>query len=87
HYYKKQHQQQSTSTRSRTYPTQNNYMTLNRNQENYPKKETQQSTPCLICNKNNHTTIKCFYKKNNGCFKCGQSNHQIRDCPQQHFFE
>ncbi|CAF1367482.1 unnamed protein product [Rotaria sordida] len=87
HYYKKQHQQQSTSTRNRTYPTQNNYMTLNQNQKTYAKKETQQSTPCLICNKDNHTTTKCFYKKNNGCFKCGQPNHQIRDCPQQHFFE
>ncbi|CAF1349799.1 unnamed protein product, partial [Rotaria sordida] len=56
HYYKKQHQQQSTSTRSRTYPTQNNYMTLNRNQENYPKKETQQSTPSKTIN---HLSANC----------------------------
>jgi hypothetical protein len=31
--------------------------------------------------------MQCFYKKNEGCFRCGQSNHQIRDCPQHHFFE
>jgi hypothetical protein len=31
--------------------------------------------------------MKCFYKKENGCFKCGQSNHRLRDCPQRHFFE
>ncbi|CAF4131799.1 unnamed protein product, partial [Rotaria sordida] len=50
HYYKKQHQhqQQLTLTRNRTYPTQNNYMTLNQNQKTYAKKETQQSTPSLI---------------------------------------
>ncbi|CAF3991441.1 unnamed protein product [Rotaria sp. Silwood1] len=87
HYYKKEHQQQSTSTNNRTYSKQSNYLTSQHNRKDYPGNKTQQSNPCLICNKNNHTTTKCFYKKNNGCFKCGQSNHQIRDCPQQHFFE
>ncbi|CAF1437749.1 unnamed protein product [Rotaria sordida] len=82
YYYK-----QSTSTNNRTYPTQNNYTNFKHNQKNHPKKEAQRLTPCLICNKTNHPTIKCFYKKDNGCFKCGQSNHQIRDYPQQHFFE
>ncbi len=47
----------------------------------------QPSKPCLICNRTNHSTMQCFYKKNEGCFRCGQSNHQIRDCPQHHFFE
>jgi len=46
-----------------------------------------QTGRCWICNRQNHLTAKCFYKKNNGCYKCGQSNHQIRDCPQRHFFQ
>jgi hypothetical protein len=49
--------------------------------------KAQQIYPCLICNRNNHPTIKCIYKKENGCFKCGQSDHRIRDCPQCHFFD
>ena len=58
-----------------------------------PQRQTQfgndaQSTrPCLICNRNNHSTMTCMYKKENGCFKCGQSDHRIRDCPQRHFFD
>ena len=86
HYYKKQ-QQQSTSTNGRTYSKQGNHLTFQHNRKDYTGNKTQQLNPCLICNKKNHPTIKCFYKKDNGCFKCGQSNHQIRDCPQQHFFE
>ncbi|CAF5142711.1 unnamed protein product, partial [Rotaria sp. Silwood1] len=88
-YYKKQHQhqQQSTTINNRTYSKQNNHSTPQHNRKDYPENKTQQLNPCLICNKTNHTTTKCFYKKNNSCFKCGQSNHQIRDCPQQHFFE
>ena len=29
--------------------------------------------PCLICNRENHTTAKCLFKKENGCFKCGHT--------------
>ncbi|CAF4446300.1 unnamed protein product, partial [Rotaria sp. Silwood2] len=78
YYYKKQHQQQSTTTNNRTYSKQNNDLTPQQNRKNYPENQTQQLNPCLICNKNNHTTTKCFYKKNNGCFKCGQSNHKVQ---------
>ena len=42
---------------------------------------------CLICNRGNHVARQCFYRKESGCFKCGQPNHRIRDCPQNHFFE
>jgi hypothetical protein len=51
------------------------------------KLELQKSEPCLICNRTNHPTMKCFYKKKTGCFKCGQPSHRIRNCPQHHFFE
>ena len=37
--------------------------------------------PCLICQRTSHRTIDCHYKQPNGCFKCGQPDHQVRDCP------
>ncbi|CAF1339298.1 unnamed protein product, partial [Rotaria sp. Silwood1] len=77
HYYKQQHQQLPSLTNNRTHPKQNKFTNLQQHRENYPENKIQKSNSCLICNKNNHATIKCFYKKNNGCFKCGQSNHQI----------
>jgi hypothetical protein len=43
---------------------------------------TRQFKPCPICKRNNHRTSDCYYKKPNGCYKCGQSDHHIRDCPQ-----
>ncbi|CAF3319330.1 unnamed protein product [Rotaria sp. Silwood2] len=87
HYYKKQYQQLPSSTNNRIFHKQNNYSNLKQNQNNYPDKKIQQLDQCLVCNRTNHSTIKCFFKKDNGCFKCGQSNHQIRDCPQRHFFD
>ncbi len=50
------------------------------------KEEKKPTDQCLICNRTNHPTMKCFYKKENGCFKCGQSTHRLRDCPKLHFF-
>ena len=38
--------------------------------------------PCLICHKSNHRTIDCYQKKSTGCFKCGDSQHTVRNCPQ-----
>ena len=87
HYYKKQYQQLPSSTNNRIFRQQNNYSNLKQNQNNYPDKKIQQLDQCLVCNRTNHSTIKCFFKKNNGCFKCGQSNHKICDCPQRHFFD
>lgn len=43
---------------------------------------TQQRTPCLICQRTNHRTINCREKQPNGCYKCGQPDHRVRDCPQ-----
>jgi hypothetical protein len=51
-----------------------------------PTKKQLHLKPCMICKRNNHLTNECFYKKHSGCFKCGQSNHRLRDCP-EHFFE
>jgi hypothetical protein len=42
---------------------------------------------CLVCNRTNHPTAKCLYKKENGCFKCGHTTHRVRDCPEHYFFE
>ncbi|CAF4493417.1 unnamed protein product [Didymodactylos carnosus] len=41
-----------------------------------------QLTPCLICKRANHRTIDCYSRKSSGRFKCGQSTHLVKDCPQ-----
>ncbi len=74
-------------TNNRTYQRQNYHQNIKQSRATYPEDKIQKSNSCLICNRKNHSTIKCFYKKENGCFKCGQLNHRLRDCPQQHFFE
>lgn len=43
---------------------------------------TRKFTPCLICQRENHRTIDCYQKKTSGCYKCGQSDHKIHDCPE-----
>jgi len=67
---------------TRTQLTQNN-----QNQRAYVGNKTRNNNSCLICKRNNHPTYECYYKKEKGCFKCGQSDHRVRDCPQRHFFE
>lgn len=74
-------------TNSRTQRTQNQYQNDRPNRKVQLGNKPQQTNPCLICNRQNHSTWECFYKKENGCFKCGQSNHRIKDCPKRHFFE
>ncbi|CAF2564518.1 unnamed protein product [Rotaria sp. Silwood2] len=41
-----------------------------------------QRRSCSVCQRINHRTIDCYYKKPYGCYKCGQSDHHIRDCSQ-----
>lgn len=59
------------------------------NNEPQPKQQMsgQRNDTCLICNRQNHSTDRCYYKKEKGCFKCGQSDHRVRNCPKLHFFE
>lgn len=37
-------------------------------------------SPCIICRRRNHRTIDCYQKKPNGCYRCGHSDHNVRDC-------
>ncbi|CAF4961452.1 unnamed protein product [Rotaria socialis] len=85
--YPKQYRQLTPVPNDRIHQKQNNYERTKHNWKRYPENKMPRSDSCLICNRKNHSTMNCFYKKDNGCFKCGQSNHRIRDCPEQHFFE
>jgi len=81
------HHNQKTHQRPNKLVTnhQNNNQQVTHTRTKLPDQKIQTGR-CLICNRQNHSTTKCFYKKNNGCYKCGQSNHRIHDCPQRHFF-
>ncbi len=85
--YQNHYQRPPPLTNNRTHQKQNHHQSIKPSRKNHNNNHTQQADSCLICNRKNHPTIKCFYKKENGCFKCGQSNHRIRDCPKRHFFE
>jgi Retrotransposon gag protein/Zinc knuckle len=67
----------STPRRNTQYIKSQNYTPSNSLNAN-----TRQFKPCAICKRNNHHTSNCYYKNPNGCYKCGQSDHHIRDCPQ-----
>ena len=83
----RQHQWHYHSGDNRTYQNQNRDYNIKSSGKNHFNNYTQQADACLICNRKNHSTVECFYKKESGCFKCGQSNHRIRNCPKRHFFE
>ena len=80
----------SAQQRSFTYKPQSS--TFHRNTEHIPlendasinssKTNTRQSNPCSVCQRINHRTVDCYYKKPYGCYKCGQSDHNTRDCSQ-----
>lgn len=54
----------------------------NNDARHYSNKATRKFTPCIICRRENHRTIDCRQRQQNGCFKCGQPDHRIRDCPE-----
>ena len=53
-----------------------------RNSHTRPSIRRPQYSSCLVCNRSNHRTIDCYNKKPNGCYKCGDPNHYVRNCPQ-----
>jgi hypothetical protein len=79
-------QQQYPRGQQLSQSEQNNQQTIHRRSAAGPEKKQLHPKPCLICNRNNHLTSECFHKKDTGCFKCGQTSHRVRDCP-DHFFE
>ena len=56
----KQYQQPYKWEGNGTYQKQNDYQNIKRSWQNDSEKKIQQINPCLICNRNNHPTIKCF---------------------------
>ena len=39
------------------------------------------ATICFACEKNGHPAFKCPDRKPKGCYRCGNTTHRIRDCP------
>lgn len=87
HPYHRKQNRNLTHTINHQFMQQNYPQNRRHNPREYSTTGSHGTDTCLICNRTNHRTSKCYYKKDNGCFKCGQSNHQLRDCPKQHFFE
>ena len=78
--------------RSRTIPNEQirdnvQQFTFKKTQNNGRQTLQNKFSNCKICNRTNHRTIDCFHKQTTGCFKCGQPNHTIRDCPMLQNFQ
>ena len=48
----------------------------------HSSRSAQTYRPCLICNRSTHRTIDCSRKQPSGCFKCGDPEHVVHNCPQ-----
>lgn len=86
-YHRQQNQRLPQPSNYQPVHRQNHQQNFKQSRTTYPVKKLPNMDTCLICNRKNHPTSECFYKKDNGCFKCGQPNHRIQDCPKRHFFE
>jgi len=73
--------QQQRSFHSFSNNTQQGQPNHNKSSDAFKQKNSQ-FNPCSICQRINHRMIDCYYKKPHGCYKCGQSDHRLRDCPQ-----
>ncbi|CAF1291014.1 unnamed protein product [Rotaria magnacalcarata] len=74
HYYQKQHQHTSKFNNNRTNEKQIQHPTIKSSRPSYPETKMHRSDSCLICNRKNHSTMNCFYKKSNGCSNCSTLN-------------
>ena len=81
------HRQEHKPNYSQAYGSRNEYRSTGRIDEGSRGERRRPIDSCLVCNRNNHPTAKCLYKKEHGCFKCGQATHRVRDCPERRFFE
>jgi hypothetical protein len=61
-------------------PASDNRSPRSYNQDRFHSGQTYR--PCLVCARSTHRTIDCPRKQLNGCFKCGNRGHPVRDCPQ-----
>ena len=86
HHYQPRQSEPRFTTNHRSREHQHSRQDVRHRQE-HRQSNIQWNNTCLICNRRNHATNNCLYKKQNGCYKCGQSAHRIRDCPQLSFFE
>jgi hypothetical protein len=80
-YQQRSNPRQQRSLHSFTYNAQQGQPENNKSDNSFKQKNFQHN-PCSLCQRNNHRTIDCYYKKPHGCYKCGQSDHRLRDCPQ-----
>lgn len=65
-----QHQNSTTPTSSSTQSDASS---------NRPNSSTNTVIRCKVCNRTNHRSIDCYYKRQSGCFNCGKLHH-VNDC-------
>ncbi|CAF1541480.1 unnamed protein product, partial [Adineta ricciae] len=61
------------NTRAYEHDSRNQNNNQYQRQQTNSKQATRKPRPCLVCNRTNHSTMECFHKKKDGCFRCGQS--------------
>ena len=53
-----------------------------RNHRTWSSISHQQYSSCLVCNRSNHRPVDWHNKRPNSRYKCDDSNHYVRSCPQ-----
>jgi hypothetical protein len=77
----------TNSRRSNNQPLEHSNNSIQHRRFNHPiHTSTRPSLPHLLpglfCGRHNHHTIDCLQRQHHGCFKCGDNDHRVGNCPQ-----